>query len=395
VLFPHPNPLPKEREHRKRKGKTKMQISPIQQNNTSFRAQMQLRGNLTLLKKEQTQTLKNIIDKLGSKTDIIDINLSENINKGFIPLAIFANNKLFQVFGEIKNNDVYAGVVNALEQTKEIFPSIATIISDCQKNISDKFLLEHIKKKINEFIYARESICCSGEQRFIDILLINAIHNDDSLYEEYTRRMQGKNFYFRTIDGDGYRTGNDFEDGLNVGINWHECSSFIVNEMLWKNESREKFAKLILKNLKNNETLEHFSIEQLEDYYNKLDEKFREYVKIDTRNIFVLKDHLLPDYIKDLAKNNRYLSTYMDKESKKERYTYFKDNKLIKAYELRELLYRGTMFRTSLFIQLLLNEPYKLPYKEQKLFLDKILQCTIRENTKEELAIIEQGDVGF
>jgi len=99
-----------------------MQISPIQQTqNTNFKAKLQLSGNASLLKNEQTQALRTIVDKLGLKTDIVDINLSYKlINNGFINLAIFANNKLSQFLGEFKNNDIYSGVINALEQTKEI-----------------------------------------------------------------------------------------------------------------------------------------------------------------------------------------------------------------------------------------------------------------------------------
>ena len=97
---------------------------------TSFKAQMQLNGNINLLKDKEIQTLKAIIDKIGTKTDIVDIKLTEKvINKGFIPIATFANNKLSQFIGESKNDDVYSGIINALEQTIEIFPNIATIMT--------------------------------------------------------------------------------------------------------------------------------------------------------------------------------------------------------------------------------------------------------------------------
>ena len=53
-----------------------MQISSIQQTqNTNFKAKLQLTGNTSLLKNEQTQALKTIVDKIGSKTDIIDSNV--------------------------------------------------------------------------------------------------------------------------------------------------------------------------------------------------------------------------------------------------------------------------------------------------------------------------------
>ena len=49
------------------------------------------------------------------------------------------------------------------------------------------------------------------------------------------------------------------------------------------------------------------------------------------------------------------------------------------------------MFKKILFTQLLFNEPYKFPIEKQKDLLDKIAQCTTRENTKEELDIIARG----
>ena len=77
-----------------------MQVNPINsRKNITFNAKMQLKGNANLLKNEQIKSLENIIEKFGSKTDIVDINLSEKLTKqGFIPVAIFANNTLEQFF---------------------------------------------------------------------------------------------------------------------------------------------------------------------------------------------------------------------------------------------------------------------------------------------------------
>ena len=49
------------------------------------------------------------------------------------------------------------------------------------------------------------------------------------------------------------------------------------------------------------------------------------------------------------------------------------------------------MFRTLLFTQLLLNEPYKFSVEKQKDLLDKIAKCTTRKNSKEELDIIARS----
>ena len=107
-----------------------MQINPINNNqkNANFKAKMQLKGCTNLLKNEQIKSLENTIEKFGSKTDIVDINLSEKlIKKGFIPVAIFANNTLEQFIGEFKNSDIYSGIMNAFDKAQNLFPALAII----------------------------------------------------------------------------------------------------------------------------------------------------------------------------------------------------------------------------------------------------------------------------
>ena len=371
-----------------------MQISPIQQNNTNFKAQMQLSGNVELINNQQKETLKKIIDKLGSKTDIFDINLSDKLtNKGFIPVAVFANNKLSQFLGEFRNNDIYSGVINALEQTKEIFPTVATIIgaslvinkkdkiNNVDKTIpdepvvegllidneSDRKLLEKIKTKIDEFIfYSEHSLDIPKKLHFIDILLINGIHNDKSLKEEHSRRMQKKSFYYDFDDGHyefiNY-TGDDFNDGIKAPNDWLGDSLMTIHHMLWEPELIEKIEKSIFKFLKSNKALDNFSFEQLEDYYNKINAKFKEFIEVasatDLGSRFIAKDHPMVNYIDDVAQGNSYLSTYLVEESKKQRYAKWKDNELIKAREAKDVLQNG-MFKTLLLSQLLLNSPCQL-----------------------------------
>ena len=402
-----------------------MQISPIQQNNTSFKANMQLSGNVTLLNNQQRETLKKVVDKLGSKTDIVDVNLSEKlVNKGFIPVAVFANNKLSQFLGEFKNNDIYSGVINALEQSKDIFPTVATVIGaslvvnkkdkvndNVDKTISavpvvedtlidnesDRKLLKKIKTKIDDYIYQREhSFAITHPQRFMDILLINGINNDSSLKEEYARRMQEKKYRYDTEDSFEFRnyTGDDFNDGIENPLGMFDDSSRTIHHMLWEPELKNNIEKSIYKFLKSSKALDNFSIEELEDYYNKLNAKFEDFIHVATDNYigykFILKDHPMREYILDVVQGNEYLSTYFSEESKKQHYTKINDNKLKEAYEVKSLLLND-MFRTLLFTQLLLNEPYKFSVEKQKDLLDKIAQCTTRKNTKEELDIIARS----
>ena len=402
-----------------------MQISPIQQNNTSFKANMQLSGNVTLLNNQQRETLKKVVDKVGSKTDIVDVNLSEKLaNKGFIPVAVFANNKLSQFLGEFKNNDIYSGVINALEQTKEIFPTVSTVIgaslvvnkkdkvndnidktiSDVPAiedtligNESDEKLLEKIKTKIDDYIYQREhSFAITHPQRFMDILLINGINNDSSLKEEYARRMQEKKYRYDTEDSYEFRnyTGNDFNDGIENPLGLFDDSSRTIHHMLWEPELKKNIEKSIYKFLKSSKAIDNFRIEELEYYYKKLNAKFEDFIHVATDNYignkFILKDHPMREYILDVVQGNEYLSTYFSEESKKQHYTKINDNKLKEAYEVKSLLLND-MFRTLLFTQLLLNEPYKFSVEKQKDLLDKIAQCTTRKNTKEELDIIARS----
>ena len=92
----------------------------------NFRARMQLRGNISLLKKEQAQSLKTIIEKIGAKTDIVDITLPEKLAKsGVVQMAGYINGELEQFVGKYKKSDIYSGIINGLDKVKEIFPTVA------------------------------------------------------------------------------------------------------------------------------------------------------------------------------------------------------------------------------------------------------------------------------
>ena len=52
-----------------------MKVDSIQNNNPSFYAKLQLRGNTKLIADDGFKTIKEIVGKIGSETDIIDIAL--------------------------------------------------------------------------------------------------------------------------------------------------------------------------------------------------------------------------------------------------------------------------------------------------------------------------------
>ena len=384
---------------------------------TSFKAQMQVRGDLTLLKNEQIQTLKTIIDNVGSKTDIVDINLSKKtINKGFITVAVFAVQKLSQFLGEFKDNDVYTGIVNALEQTKEIFPTVAAIITsslateetrDVEKadeiitttNKKQDNNLEIINTKIDEFIDYKKNLYWASdlEESFILMTIRNSIHNDKTLHDEYTMRMKQKTYFYFDSYSDDYRdinyTGDDVKDFRTKGSTWYLDSVETIYEMLQDDNLKEKIANSILKILSNNRTLDNFGIEQLENYYKKLNEKFDDYIKLANNEysgkIFILKEHPITNCVPDDISNNNYLSKLaynMDQQ-----HFYQKDNETRRFLVVCDLLNDKIEFRSQLMAQLLLNHPCNLSIEKQKEILDKILQSTIRENTPEEIERIKNS----
>ena len=409
-----------------------MQISPIQQTqNTNFKAKLQLSGNASLLKNEQTLAIRTIVDKIGSQTDIVDINLTEKlINNGFIPIAAFANNKLSQFIGEFKNGDVYSGIINALEQTKEIFPSITAIITsslatentedikkaeEVEKNTVIDSLektsklepsnnknqnnnLEMINTKINEFMdYMNNRGYGSIEESFILMTMRNSIHNDSFLQNEYSKRMRQKTYIvFDRYSDDAdiaykHYTGNDRIDINCEDGHWHKDSTKTINEMLQENDLKEKIANSILKLLSNNKSLDNFSIKQLVEMYEKLNKKFDDYNRLFNSEYsganYILIEHPITHCIPVVASYNSDLSkriTQLD-----EMHSYQKNEELRKSLVVDSLLKDKLEYRTQLIAQLLLNHPYLIPVEKQKDILDKIIQSTIRENTPEEIERIK------
>ena len=98
-----------------------MQISPIQQNNTNFKARLQLSGNTKLLNSENVKCLKNTVENIGTKSDIISIKLPETLKEdALISFAGFVNGVNIQISESFnKNNGLMTTLTKGLNNLKE------------------------------------------------------------------------------------------------------------------------------------------------------------------------------------------------------------------------------------------------------------------------------------
>ena len=118
----------------------------------SFRARLQLRGNISLLDNNGVKCLSKTIDKIGSKTDIIDINLPEKFskNKANVTIAGYVNGALEQFSVSIEKNNVLNGIISCLQNAKKLFPKTKSTAK--AKNTSPKEIINALvdDKKFNE-----------------------------------------------------------------------------------------------------------------------------------------------------------------------------------------------------------------------------------------------------
>ena len=118
----------------------------------SFRARLQLRGNISLLDNNGVKCLSKTIDKIGSKTDIIDINLPEKFskNKANVTIAGYVNGALEQFSVSIEKNNVLNGIVSCLQNAKKLFPKAKSTAK--AKTTSPKEIINALvdDKKFNE-----------------------------------------------------------------------------------------------------------------------------------------------------------------------------------------------------------------------------------------------------
>lgn len=222
----------------------------------NFKAKMQLRGNIRLLKNEQAQSLKSIIEKIGLKSDIIDINLPQKVApKGVVHMAGYINGALEQFKGKYKNFDVYSGILNGLDKVKDIFPTVATVIggvsvvneianNDNTSRINEAAILTSklmpksyvsdavYKESVINFLKRKVELAKEDFEYFLDINdpwnkdyniknskliqnIRNVIKNDPELEKEYCDIMKNTTYYVYYSDSAKYYTGDDAKDCTN------------------------------------------------------------------------------------------------------------------------------------------------------------------------------------
>ena len=257
-----------------------------------------------------------------------------------------------------------------------------------------------INIKIDEFMDYMNNRRLDIEESFIPMTMRNSIHNDSFLQNEYSKRMKQKTYMVFDCYSDGgditykHYTGNDSIDIKCEDGDWYDVSTKTINEMLQENDLREKMVQATLQLLNKNKVLENFNIEELAGYDEKLNKKFRDFIKLNNmeypgRNYIIL-EHPITDCIWNSISTGSDLSEYLI-EVAKDSSSYYRFDKIQKAWAISEAL-QDDLYRTQIRAQLLLNSPAQMPSEKQKEILDKILQSTIRDNTPEEDKKIRSGE---
>ena len=91
----------------------------IQNNNPNFNARLQLSGNTNLLVNEGVATLQDVVSRIGTKKDIIDIALpianSFNKGKANVNIAGYVNGALKQFTHSIEKTDILRSLIEGLK----------------------------------------------------------------------------------------------------------------------------------------------------------------------------------------------------------------------------------------------------------------------------------------
>jgi hypothetical protein len=231
----------------------------------------------------------------------------------------------------------------------------------------------------------------------------NSIQNDSFLQNEYSTRLQQKTYsiwnpYSEEYENKKY-TGNNVKDYIlkdEYNDCWFKDSTETIYEILQDNDLKEKVAQTTIQILDKNKVLENFSIEELESYHEKLNEKFRNFISLCnydyTGRNYIILEHPITDCIWNSVSNDSDLSEYLKKEVKEN--TWYKLDKLQKAYAVSEAL-NNDVFKSQILAQLLLNSPTQISYEKQKEILDKIAQSTIRDTTPEEDGKVRNGEAHY
>ena len=113
-----------------------MKVNSIQNYNLSFNAKLQLSGNTKLLNPENVKCLKNTVENIGTKSDIIAIKLPETLKEdAFIGFAGFVDGVNVQISEIFDKND---GLMTALTKG----------LNSLKKRV-EEFLI--LKSKLDEY----------------------------------------------------------------------------------------------------------------------------------------------------------------------------------------------------------------------------------------------------
>ena len=111
-----------------------------QQNKPNFKAKLQLKGNTGLVANDGVETLKEIVSRIGSKTDIIDIALpiSNRFSKGKanVNIAGYVNGALEQFVYSIEKTDVLGSLIEGLK-SNYVIKEKTPINKDAWKEVID------------------------------------------------------------------------------------------------------------------------------------------------------------------------------------------------------------------------------------------------------------------
>ena len=112
----------------------------IQGNQPNFKAKLQLKGNTNLLVNDGVETLKEIVSRIGAKTDIIDIALpiSNRFSKGKanVNIAGYVNGALEQFVHSIEKTDVLGSLIEGLK-SNYVIKEKTPINKDAWKEVID------------------------------------------------------------------------------------------------------------------------------------------------------------------------------------------------------------------------------------------------------------------
>ena len=120
----------------------------------NFKAKMVLRGNIKLLKKGEVEVLKHRIDKIGTKSDVIVINISKNFDKAISIKGFFNDEPPEQRLAKVR-------------YSFEIFPNLVRILDDIAAQVFHcGRMLDSIEARMIDY---RKPKTPANEEDYIDI----------------------------------------------------------------------------------------------------------------------------------------------------------------------------------------------------------------------------------